>query len=350
MAWHQSSPGFGNWPTSVVIDPFNSDHVIYGTGGPIFETFNFTAQPSTWKASGVGIEEVVPQVLISPSSGAYLLSGLGDVCGFTHTSLTASPAAGMFQNPLCQTTTGLDWAKSAPSVIVRSGRSGPPWGAISSDGGATWTAFAGQPTGTDDGGSIAVSGDGAVILWAPGGAVPARSTDNGASWTQTSLPTGATVFSDGANARVFYAWSGGSLYVSGDQGNNWSVASSGVTSGGSPAAVYGRAGDVWLATNDGLFHSTQSGQGFAKLSGVGAATAVGFGKAASGASYPAIYLIGTVNSVWGIYRSTDAAASWQRINDTNHQWGGANVITGDPKYFGNVYIGARGIIYGTSPN
>jgi hypothetical protein len=45
--------------------------------------------------------------------------------------------------------------------------------------------------------------------------------------------------------------------------------------------------------------------------------------------------------------------SWVQINDAQHQWGGSNITTGDPKTSGTVYLGTnngRGIIYGASPN
>ncbi|EFL13332.1 cellulose-binding family II protein [Streptomyces sp. C] len=80
-------------------------------------------------------------------------------------------------------------------------------------------------------------------------------------------------------------------------------------------------------------------------------SALGFGKAAPGASYQALYLIGTVKDVTGVFRSTDQGATWLRVNDDAHQWGGiggTGVITGDPDVFGRVYVGTngRGLQYG----
>ena len=72
-----------------------------------------------------------------------------------------------------------------------------------------------------------------------------------------------------------------------------------------------------------------------------------------GASYPAIYLAGTVSGTTGVFRSTDAGASWVRINDDQHQWGGYSLVVGDPRTFGTVYVvpaSGRGILYGTSSN
>ena len=76
---------------------------------------------------------------------------------------------------------------------------------------------------------------------------------------------------------------------------------------------------------------------------------IGFGKAAPGQSYMALYISAQINGVRGIFRSIDAGATWVRINDDRHQfaWTGS-CITGDPRIYGRVYVGTngRGIIYG----
>jgi hypothetical protein len=86
------------------------------------------------------------------------------------------------------------------------------------------------------------------------------------------------------------------------------------------------------------------------LGNVSGADALGFGKAAPGASHPARYLAGTVNGGTGIFRSADGGAAWKRIDDDRHQYGGgARAVTGDPDGFGGVCPGsaaARGVLYG----
>jgi hypothetical protein len=126
-------------------------------------------------------------------------------------------------------------------------------------------------------------------------------------------------------------------------------------------AAPGRAGDVWVAAFDGLYHSllvfqqtTEAGQTpsviaeFAHMTGVEEIHAFGFGKAAPGKSYPALYLVGTVQGQRGIFRSIDQARTWTRINDDQHQWGLVLQITGDPRIYGRVYVGThgRGVFYG----
>ena len=79
---------------------------------------------------------------------------------------------------------------------------------------------------------------------------------------------------------------------------------------------------------------------------------VGFGKAAPGGTYMAVFAVATLDGVTGLYRSDDAGGGWVRINDDRHQWDNmGEALTGDPRVFGRVYLGTngRGIIYG-EPN
>ena len=371
----QTQAAFGNWGEAV-IDPFNSAHAMYGYGGGIWSTSDLTSadsgQATQWSLGDNGIEETAVLAMISPTAGAPLISGLGDVCGFVHTNLSAAPTT-QVTNPVCSNGTGLDFAKSTPSTIVRVGTGGNNvFGSVSSDGGNTWTAFANQAGSSNGGGTVAISADGGTIVWAPSDVAPVASTNNGASWTTltypsssgtANLPTGVQVLSDGANANLFYAWNQatGTFFSSSDKGVTWyASATSGLPvlaswQSSQAVTVTGVQGDIWLATPSGLYRSQSSGWSWSQVdaSTVTAATSIGFGKAAAGAYYPTIYVAGTVNGVAGLFRSTDVGATWVQINDAQHQWGGVSRVVGDPRTFGTVYLGtsgARGIIYGTSSN
>jgi hypothetical protein len=97
-----------------------------------------------------------------------------------------------------------------------------------------------------------------------------------------------------------------------------------------------------------LWHSTDSGATFTKLANVQEADGVGFGKAAPGRSYMALYVIARIDGVRGFFRSDDEGASWVRVNDAQHQYARVTTITGDPRLYGRVYVGTngRGIVYG----
>ncbi len=111
----------------------------------------------------------------------------------------------------------------------------------------------------------------------------------------------------------------------------------------------GHEGNIWIAgDNKGIWHSTNSGATFTKLSNVTNANSIGFGKAAPGQNYMAIYALAIIDSIHGVFRSDDRGKTWIRINDNQHQYGSICCITGDPRIYGRVYFGTNGmgIIYG----
>ena len=114
----------------------------------------------------------------------------------------------------------------------------------------------------------------------------------------------------------------------------------------------GREGDVWVPLyGGGLARSTDGGASFVSIAGVSYCAAVGFGKAAPGAAYPAVYVWGSVGGVRGVHRSVDGGSTWVRINDDAHQYGGpgdGQFIVGDMNSYGVVYMSTagRGIVYG----
>ncbi|GHI03005.1 xyloglucanase [Streptomyces cellostaticus] len=358
----EQSPKLGWMTESLEIDPFNSSRMMYGTGATLYGTENLTDWDSggqfTVRPMVQGLEETAVNDLASPPSGsAQLFSALGDIGGFRHTDLTKVPSM-MYTSPTFTTTTGLDFAETNPNTVVRVGNldSGPHI-AFSTDDGANW--FAGtDPSGVSGGGTVAAGADGSRFVWSPAGTGVQYTTGFGSSWSASSgIPSGATVESDRVDPRTFYGFKSGKFYVSTDGGATFTTSSaSGLPSGDSVRfkALPGTKGDVWLAggASDGaygLWHSTDGGASFTKLAGVEQADTIGFGKAASGASYQTLYASARIGGVRGIFRSTDKGATWTRINDDAHQWGWTGAaITGDPRVYGRVYVSTngRGVVYG----
>ncbi len=343
----------GHWMTALAIDPFDSGHVLYGTGNGIWRSKDATATDSGgtshWTAGARGLEETSLLDVIAPPGGATVITAMGDQGGFRHDSLTEVPAGRL--SPLMGNSTDIDFAQSNPAVMVRVGN-GDKDGAYSTDGGSSWMGFATEPVASANGGHVALSADGSTIVWTQAGQLPYRSTDKGASWSKVSgLGTGAVVVADRSSVKTFYSLAGGTLYASTDGGATFTTRATNLPSG-RLTAVPGIAGDLWIAAGGkGLLHSTDGGASFTTLTTVPSASALGFGKAAPGASYQALYLIGTIKTVTGVFRSTDKGATWLRANDDAHQWGGigsVGVISGDPDLFGRVYIGTngRGLQYG----
>ena len=76
-------------------------------------------------------------------------------------------------------------------------------------------------------------------------------------------------------------------------------------------------------------------------------TCIDAGKAKDADGYPSLYIWGrkTASQATGLYRSDDMGASWQRINDDQHQFGGpgnAQIVSGDMNEYGRVYMSTVG--------
>ncbi|MEU6555556.1 1,4-beta-glucanase [Streptomyces sp. NPDC046915] len=359
LKWGGDQPKFGWWIQAVAVDPYDSRHVLHGTGATLYGTRDL----KHWAPRIRGLEETSVTQLISPPVGeAHLISGSRDIGVMYHERLSASPSRGMATNPVFGSATGLAQAAGRPSYVVRAGWGDNGNGACSNDGGRTWAPFEAQPSIAHDApGPIATNADGSVLLWSfvhwDGTKYAAhRSADNGATWSEvSSFPKGATPVADPADPTLFYAYDTdtGTVYASTDSGRSFTDRATGLPSGDSQfqlVAAPGRSGDLWLSGKwNGLYRSTDGGGTFAKAGSCWAAYTLGFGKAADGAEYPALYLVGSTGTITAVYRSDDEAKTWARINDDAHQWGWTGqTVTGDPRIHGRVYLATngRGIQYG----
>ena len=362
-----------HWMFDIEIDPADSKHAMFTTGYGGRETFNLTDmdanQPTRWSVMSSGIEETVPLELCSPTKGAHLISAVGDYGGFTHWDLDKPAPEGASEPPIFNNTTGVACAENKPEVVVRVGVSSHHHPGLnisySLDSGRTWQPPATMPQPNSLAGSTAVSADGTTWVWTPQGSPAYVTRDNGATWTRAQgVPDNTRLVADRVNPGKFYAVSlfEGKLYRSTDGAATFTErvlalpdglptrGNRGDNRGGQDRlyATPGKEGDLWIAAFHGLYHSKDFGETFTRMEGVSEVHAFGFGKAAPGADYAALYLVGVVNGQRGILRSDDAARSWVRINDDRHRWGLLLQIAGDPKQYGRVYVGShgRGIIYG----
>ena len=377
-----------HWLFDIEIDPFNPSHAMFTTGYGGHECFNLTeadrGKPTKWSIMSTGIEETVALELLSPPAGAHLITAIGDYGGAVHWDLDRPAPEGNFSNPRFGNTNGLACAEKNPDIIVRVGRAtgdnpGKTIG-YSLNGGKTWSPTDTLPQPLSSLGNIAVSSDGITWIWAPDpvseGYGPNRrqqiipvylTADRGKNWTECKgIPGNTRVIADRTNPlEKFYAINlfDGILYISTDGGKNFTVnplilpdglpqrgAYRGDSRGGQDRiyAAPEKEGELWVAAFNGLYRSVNTGKSFNRISGVQEIHGFGFGKGAPGKNYPALYLIGTVEGIRGIFRSDDTGVSWVRINDDQHQWGLLLHITGDPKQYGRVYVGThgRGTFYG----
>ncbi|MGD0461706.1 MAG: carbohydrate-binding protein [Tepidisphaeraceae bacterium] len=354
LKWGDPIPRFGWWLGSVEIDPFDSNHVLYITGATVWGCDDISEMDSNrtthWSVAAQGIEETAVIDLLSPPVGPHLISALGDVCGFRHDDFSTSPPSGMMSNPIFSTTSGIDESAGDPSLIVRVGNSGAAHGAYSTDIGATWKPFAAEPK-SAEAGAIAISADGATLVWAADHAPASYSTDMGAHWLPCrGLGEKVVVISDPGDSNRFYAadQQGGTFYVSANRGVNFKAVAKGLPRPVSRVRVSPANGEIFFPAEDGgLLHSTDDGASFTKMADVEQANAIGFGAPPPGKTDPAIFLAGRVGAAFGVFRSDDGGSSWIRISDEAHQYGWPHSISGDSRIYGRVYLGTngRGILY-----
>ena len=142
-----------------------------------------------------------------------------------------------------------------------------------------------------------------------------RSTDGGAQWQRVytgSRPVYDVAFSPSQPAIVYAGDGGGSLLKSIDAGNTWNVMSVVQSNGiGSLAVDPQYPGTLYAGARDGVFKSTDGGQGWAKV--LNSAQIV---EVTVAPSEPNLVLAAASD---GVYRSDDNGSTWTRtLNSHAH--------------------------------
>lgn len=351
---------------------------------------------AAWSSQTRGIEELVANDVVQAPGQSPVFAGwdfgLHVKDDLTAYSTTFGPT-GRFM-----AVQQLDWTPAKPAVLVtnasdtRMGCCAEDGNAVlagtSSDAGRTWTKFASLPTpaGTKPEdpwrmafGTIAVSsGDPANIVWAPAfNRTPQVTSDGGRSWAPVVLPGAVgdapgsfqqnyyqrkTLAADKGAPGVFYLVHSGEspneglqgLWRSDDGGKAWTRVFSGEIAPASNFAAKlrsmpGHAGLLFFtsafahADDTRLRRSNDGGKTWTVLPEVTRVDDIAFGKAAPGSAFAAIYISGRVGGTYGVWRSIDNAASWQKLVDfpagTLDQ---VTVVGADPDVFGRVYLGYKG--------
>jgi len=384
----------------------NSSNLWMGAGLGAWITPAPTSGSSTiWTANTIGIEQLVTNQIISPPGigplagvwdKGFMLLKVPDVYASTYFNTSSTANCGLANCSPITGGWGIDYVAGSQFVtgVQRSNLDSSYSPASSSNGGVTWTRWAGLPSSPDVGGSIAASTS-TNWLVVPGQNTALQYTTNGgASWSASTAAANngwitnyvnnrQPVAADRVTAGTFYAVDLGTgsigsqkFYRSTDNGANF-------TSLGTPfsadVAVYNDAvitpptlgsvntaghvfyvpgfqsgptiGHLWKSTNGGTsftcLTATGAGCSGAILSNV-AAAGFGFPKIGGG-GYPMIYAIGLLNSVYGVYASADAGATFAAINVPASQqvWPGNSVdlptgVAGDSDIYGRINVGFRG--------
>ncbi len=390
--------------SGITIEYDGSSNLWMGAGLGAWETPAPTSGSSTvWTANTVGIEQLVTNQIISPVGGSplaavwdkgFFLVKNPDV--FPSTYWNNSPNSNCGQ-AACSPIMGgwaLDHVAGTQFItgVERSNLDSSYSPAASSDGGNTWTRWAALPASPDVGGAIAAS---TTTNWAvvPGQNTALQFTTNGATSWAAATATGNNgwianyvnnrqpLAADRVTAGVFYAVDLGTgpagtqkFWVSTNNGATFT--SPGAPFDGSPfndslitpptLGSFNTAGHVFYVTGQQsspstghIWKSTNQGTSWTCLTATGAGCSgatltdpnnVGFGAPKpGGGGYPMIYAIATMSSVYGVYASADAGATWALINVPASQqiWPGNSVddptwVTGDSNVYGRLYVAYRG--------
>lgn len=289
----------------------------------------------------------------------------------------------MFNLPVFSNLNGLDWAGKKEGTVIRVGvnglnntaETGCHQAAYSTDGGIDWTTFAncipGVNSTTTSSGTIAIDSSGQHIVWTSTDTSlegdnpitnvsgPYFSSDWGATWLSPiglSIQT-PNISSDKVRDGTFYSFTYGIWYCSFDGGKSYKSSSAtdiGLPetsdTGAVPVVDFDQAGYIYLPLgSQGIYFSTSFGSDWRKITADGVNPALfTIGARAPDSHHPSLFLWGTIetNGSTALYRSDDNGASWVRVNDEAHQYGGLGLIQGDPRVYGRVFMGTggRGIV------
>ena len=393
-----------DWMTNgnMMFDPVVSNRLYFAEGIGVWHTTpqEGNAKP-TWFSQTRGIEELIVNDLIVPPGGKPIIA-VQDRGVFRIENPAVFPEThGPSRDVSIRHAWSVDYSAREPSFIALIANGGAAdRSGYSKDGGRTWIPFASNiPANVPGnfGGAIAVSSS-SNMVWAPANnGRPFYTTDGGRTWQLTRFPAELPIsgelgwsFSYYQNRHVFaadrvlpgtfYAYNYGpptavpaaGTYRSSDGGVTWSKVSNGFGIPGSMgtsarlASVPGHAGHLFFAVGTtGLFdrhpykvalkRSRDGGRSWRDVANTQEVWAIGFGKAAPGKAYPALYIAGYANGDRepALYRSNDEGASWQKL--TSYPAGNIDAvraISGDMDTYGRVYYGfsGSGAGYAVVPN
>ncbi len=333
----------------------------------------------TWNDQSAGIEQLVANQIVVPPGGKPVLASW-DRPFFYAGNVDQYPAT---YSPVASDTIvagwSIDYASSTPSFLVGIA---DWWGVeesgYSSDGGQTWKTFASTPPGASSaymGGTIAASSP-MNIVWAPADKnQPYYTTNGGTTWSPVTLPGVSswsgfdfayyldtrTVAADRVTPNTFYLfYAGNGVYATSDGGATWTQTYSGDLSNGDGynaelMAVPGQAGHLFFTGGpqsgtppgtEPFLRSKDGGVTWNPVPNLVQIYCFGFGAPKAAGGYPAIYVVGWVNGVYGVWQSDDDAQTWSTLGAwPNGSLDTIKTIAGDPGTYGEVYVGFGGSGY-----
>ncbi len=191
-----------------------------------------------------------------------------------------------------------------------------------------------------------------------------RSLDWGKTWDEaqgfdimlndTSFETAYRNYllvADAVDGKTFYYCESDDFYVSHDYGATWSIAGTMPHSNwlSDFHAVPGKEGWVYATRDGNMLRTTNGGATWNKITTITGLKYLSFGKGKPGGENPALYALGVINGVRGLWLSDDMGETWRRVDDSskNYFMYEDTQIAGDMGVYGRVFVSlsGAGVIY-----
>lgn len=365
----------------LVIDPHHRGRLWFAEGMGVWRSDDTLASNDapTFQDVSDGIEEMVTNDIVA-MPGGKVVTAVWDRLGFIHTDLDKGPEAQLGLTNDFNSCWSLSTTPANPRFVAAAVTHhivhGKVFSGTSADGGSTWNRFGSvneegknDPEGLRFGEMVVSADDTNNLVWLPRSSEKfiRYSTDGGANWHASNIqPDDWSSFffgsrrrlaADGALPGTFYLhqWKDGSTLISKDKGATFTATGgklASYTHWSQLKGVPGRAGHLWFvhgrdhaANPDALSRSTDGGVTWTSLPFFDQAWAFGYGKAKDNSDYPTLFVYGrsATDAAWGVWRSTDEGASWDRVAEYPLGiFDAVMVIAGDMEIFGRVYIGWSG--------
>lgn len=382
----------------LMFDPTVSGRVWFAEGMGVWTTDSTSESEVLWTLRSRGIEElVVSDIVIPPDSPPIVITA--DRQGFIlDPALARYPAKTLVDREFASGAR-VDFSDADPLTLawvgaqsnIASSPSRRPRGAVSRDGGRTWSEMTGM---TQDmyGGEIAVSAvDPDTMVWRPSSPLPPTdgddpylglriSNDGGRSWRSVDVDGGVDSFhryfwwfnrrsltSDRIDEAFYLMSEDERLYVSRNGGANWDQAAhsppcsveSDCRVFGQLRASPGKSGELWASTGtSGLHRTSDAGRTpWEEVGQFAEVRAFGFGAPAPGADDITVFVHarGPSDEDLALWWSLDDGGSWEKLSEAPFDRATAvTAVAGDPAIHGRVYVGFSGngavvgVVEGTS--